>query len=98
MGFPSRNQTGWRCQILFSASGSFDEIAVASRPQISCSAADRPALYSFVPSAVISHLPLALSRFGGLAVKFLVVCLGLFFGLADDLVLVMRRRIDGVKL
>ena len=48
MGFPSRNQTGWACQTLFSASGSARSISSASLRQIARSPGVCALLYFFV--------------------------------------------------
>src|SRR5680860_92086 len=48
MGFPSRNHTGWRYQILFSASGSCSSIVRARRSAISRSVGASASLYFVV--------------------------------------------------
>src|SRR4030095_3700380 len=48
MGFPFKNQTGWRCHILFSASGRLLLISFASKLQITLSPFARALLYACV--------------------------------------------------
>lgn len=52
MRFPSRNQTGWACQTLFSASGSAPSISSARRWQIARSPGVCVLLYFFVSGCI----------------------------------------------